>query len=60
MELALVLGALLVVLFCATIDEFHQCFVPARTASIVDVGIDIAGGILAPFVIAIVYQYRKE
>ncbi len=36
----------IVVLLWAASDEFHQSFVPTRTASIVDVGIDIVGGIL--------------
>jgi VanZ family protein len=53
-------GALIVVVLWAAIDELHQSFVPARTASIVDVGIDIAGGILAQLVIAIGYRYRKK
>jgi VanZ family protein len=35
-----------VVLYAAS-DEFHQSFVSARTASIIDVGIDTTGGILS-------------
>jgi len=31
----------------AAIDEFHQSFVPSREASIVEAGIDTAGGVLA-------------
>lgn len=31
----------------ALIDEFHQSFVPSRTASVVDSLIDIAGGLTA-------------
>jgi VanZ family protein len=31
-------------------DEFHQSFVPTRTASIMDVTIDTAGGALAQVV----------
>ena len=53
-------GTLIVVVLWAAIDEFHQSFVPARTASIIDVGIDIAGGIVAQLVIAIGYRYRKK
>ena len=33
-------------------DEFHQYFVSTRTASFIDVGIDVAGGIIAQIVIA--------
>lgn len=40
------LAVLVVVLYAAS-DEFHQWFVPGRTASPMDVGIDTVGGILA-------------
>jgi VanZ family protein len=53
-------GSLVAVALYAAIDELHQSFEPTRTASIVDVGIDIAGGILAQLVIAIGYRYRKK
>ena len=53
-------GAIIVVVFWAAIDELHQSFVPARTASIVAVGIDITGGIFAQVVIALAYRYRKK
>ena len=52
--------SLIVVMLWAAIDEFHQSFVPTRSASPVDVGIDITGGILAQFVIALCYRYRKK
>jgi len=39
-------GMLLVVLW-ALLDEFHQSFVPSRTASLYDSLIDIAGGLTA-------------
>jgi VanZ family protein len=38
------LGLLLVVIY-ALLDEFHQSFVPSRTASVYDSAIDIAGGL---------------
>ena len=38
------LGLLLVMTF-ALLDEFHQSFVPSRTASIYDSAIDVAGGL---------------
>ena len=41
-------------------DEFHQSFVSTRTASVVDVGIDTAGGILAQFVAALWHRCRKK
>lgn len=43
------LFALTVVVIWAAGDEFHQFFVPTRSASPVDVGIDTAGGMLAQF-----------
>jgi VanZ family protein len=53
-------SSLVVVALWAAMDEFHQSFEPTRTGSIVDVGIDITGGILAQIVIAIAYRYRKK
>ena len=44
----------------AASDEFHQSFVPTRTASALDAGIDTAGGILAQFVAALWHRYRKK
>ena len=40
-------------------DEFHQSFVPTRTASMVDVGIDTAGGILAQVISALWHRYVR-
>jgi VanZ family protein len=37
-------GTLLIVFFYAASDEFHQSFVPTRTARVSDVFIDTAGG----------------
>ncbi|HEV7860405.1 MAG TPA: VanZ family protein [Pyrinomonadaceae bacterium] len=39
--------SLLIVIIYALLDEFHQSFVPSRTASIYDSLIDIAGGLTA-------------
>jgi VanZ family protein len=39
------LGLLLVVIY-ALLDEFHQSFVPSRTASLYDSAIDIGGGLM--------------
>jgi VanZ family protein len=43
--------AIIGVVFYAASDEFHQTFVSSRTASLVDVGIDSAGGILSQIAI---------
>ena len=44
------------VVFYAASDEFHQSFVSSRTASLIDVGIDSAGGILSQ--IAIILRWK--
>jgi VanZ family protein len=36
-----------IIVFYALIDEFHQSFVPSRTASLADSFIDMAGGLTA-------------
>ena len=51
---------LIVVLFWAAIDEYHQSFVPTRTASIMDVWIDTVGGILGQFVSFLWYRHRGK
>ncbi|HEV7745803.1 MAG TPA: VanZ family protein [Pyrinomonadaceae bacterium] len=50
------IGLLLVVIY-ALLDEFHQSFVPSRTASIYDSAIDVAGGLT---VLAICKLYDRN
>jgi len=38
-------AGLLLIVFHALLDEYHQSFVPSRTGSLYDSGIDIAGGL---------------
>jgi VanZ family protein len=52
-------AAIVVVLWAAS-DEFHQSFVSTRTASVVDVGMDTAGGIFAQFVGVLWHRYRRK
>ncbi len=52
--------AVILVALWAAGDEFHQSFVSTRTASVVDVVLDTAGGVLAQFAIIFWYHYRKE
>ena len=55
-------GGFLVVLqllVSASLDEFHQYFVPGRNASIRDVMIDVAGGITGILIIVICQGIRK-
>jgi len=40
------------IVFYALVDEYHQSFVPSRTASIYDSFIDMAGGLTAVVVVA--------
>jgi len=56
-EVCLVL--LLVALYAAS-DEFHQRFVPTRTAHVTDVFIDTAGGAAGLFVLWLVGRWRKH
>lgn len=44
------LFAVAVIVLYAAGDEFHQSFVPTRTASFTDVGVDSAGGVMAQIV----------
>jgi VanZ family protein len=43
----------------AFIDEYHQSFVPSRTASIFDSFIDIAGGVTGIVVYSIATKRRR-
>jgi VanZ family protein len=45
------LTAMLAVVLFALSDEFHQSWVASRTSSLVDVGIDSAGGVLSQIAI---------
>ena len=51
--------SLILVVVVAVIDELHQSFVPARTGSIYDSGIDVAGGCTL-LVLIVWYQQRKR
>ena len=51
--------ALLIVALYAASDEFHQMFVPERTAHVTDVLIDTAGGATGLFALWIIERWRK-
>lgn len=51
--------SLIFVVVVAVIDELHQSFVPARTGSIYDSGIDIAGGFTV-LLVCWIYQRRRS
>jgi VanZ family protein len=50
-----VLWTILIILVLASADEFHQAFVPARSASAVDVMIDLFGGICGALFTCLLY-----
>jgi VanZ family protein len=51
------LAAIAMVGCYASLDEFHQSFVPGRTAAVSDVLIDAAGGVAAQVVVALVMLF---
>jgi VanZ family protein len=53
-------GVLAVVCLYAVSDEFHQRFVPTRTAHVTDVFIDTGGGATALFALWIYGRWRKR
>jgi VanZ family protein len=52
--------SLCVVAIIAASDEFHQTFVSTRTASLVDVGIDIMGGFLAQGISVLMFKRQRR
>ncbi len=48
-------GVVVIVAY-ALLDEFHQSFVPSRTASIYDSGVDILGGL----VVLLIFKFREK
>ena len=53
-------SSLLVVVIIAASDELHQSFVPTRTATLVDVGLDIMGGFLAQGVSVLMFLRQQQ
>lgn len=54
------LASVLLIVTYALLDEFHQSFVPSRSASIFDSLIDIAGGLFAVFCLAYFRRRRLQ
>ena len=52
--------ALLLVMFYAATDEFHQTFVPARTALASDVVVDTIGGVAGLLALWTIGRWRKR
>jgi VanZ family protein len=53
------LGLLLVACY-SLLDEFHQSFVPSRTASVYDSVIDMAGGVTVLLIFKLYYKRAKN
>jgi len=53
-------GTLLIVFLYACSDEYHQCFVPGRTALFSDVCIDTSGGAIGLFILFICHFSKKS
>lgn len=52
--------ALAIAFLYAASDEFHQIFVPTRTAQVSDVFIDTVGGAASLFALWIIGRWRKR
>ena len=53
-------SSLLIIIIIAASDEIHQSFISTRTASLVDVGVDIMGGFLAQCISVVKYQRPRQ
>jgi VanZ family protein len=51
--------SLVIVIFVAVIDEYHQALVVSRTSSVIDVGIDIVGGMIGQWISVTFYRLRR-
>jgi VanZ family protein len=49
--------AVLCTLMIASLDEYHQRFIPSRTSSVFDVGIDLCGAIVFQLVLLLIIQW---
>ncbi len=59
LRLAWVMAAILVVAGYAALDEFHQSFVPGRTAEFSDVLLDTLAGVAAQAAVALAESWAK-
>jgi|SRR5450759_1275443 VanZ family protein len=51
--------ALVCVVLYSVTDEFHQSFIPGRTSTLIDVGIDTIGGAFGLSVVTLIPYIRK-
>jgi len=52
--------ALLGTLITASLDEWHQSFIPSRTSTPVDVALDMTGAIIAHLILFLVLWYTRR
>ena len=50
----------IVVLIVAATDEYHQAFVATRTSSIIDIGIDLIGGVIGQGIGFTLHQFCRS
>jgi VanZ family protein len=53
-------GTLLIVFLYAASDEYHQSFVPTRTARVSDVFIDTSGGAIALLLLGVIVSWHQR
>ena len=51
---------MILILMYALSDEYHQSFIPGRTAQAVDIAVDFAGGLLSSGIIFAVCNFKKK
>ena len=54
------LASFILTMFYAATDEFHQSFVPGRTATFYDLGFDLSGANIASYIIWKLRRVRKN
>jgi VanZ family protein len=59
LRIAWAIAAIAIVACYASLDEFHQIFVPGRTPAVADVLLDTVGGICAQIAVALVISKKS-
>lgn len=52
--------SLIIILIYALSDEYHQSFIPGRSAQFIDIIVDFSGGLLASGIIFAVCNFKKN
>ncbi len=51
---------LILVLIYALSDEYHQSFIPGRSAQFIDIVVDFSGGLIASGILFIIFKFKKK